>query len=375
MSTSVATISWNFVPGSISTLVEYRVTGTITWIRPSFPMNPTATNEYPLTITDNVTYDVRLTTNGINCGPRSTTFTMISSFACCPSGYTLSDNGTFCFQTNTTDATPPSDPVNTVSSVRNDYTICGTYIYSSFNTNGTGLSTIVSTSNPFWVNGTGGCFVAGDTSSGPLNRSGLWAIGTPQPNQIIGFSVCITVPEDKIYYVGMGVDNIGILRIDGATIIQQDPAALDIQYGLPGGSSTFRIWHVYPIEITAGTHVMELVGQNGSPAIPNPAAMGMEIYNNTSAEIAVATSYTDLNLIFSTKDFIGQPVQIGSGGTGYTCPDGFSLVLCDGPAFCTQTLTIGTIPCTTTTSTTTTTTTSTTTTTTTSTTTTTTTTA
>lgn len=74
MPTSIANITWPFVPGSLSTLVEYRVDGTTTWIQPTSPMNPTPTNSYPITITDNVVYDARLTTNGVGCAPRSMTF-------------------------------------------------------------------------------------------------------------------------------------------------------------------------------------------------------------------------------------------------------------------------------------------------------------
>lgn len=116
MPTSIATISWAFVPGSVSTLIEYRVTGTIPWLVPTSPANPTPTNNYPLVITDNTSYDVRLTTNGLICSPKSMTLMIIASVDnCCPSGYTLSDDGTFCFQTNTTAATPPSSPENTVA--------------------------------------------------------------------------------------------------------------------------------------------------------------------------------------------------------------------------------------------------------------------
>jgi hypothetical protein len=106
-----------------------------------------------------------------------------------------------------------------------------------------------------------------------------------------------------------------------------------------------------------------LIGQNFPDPIPNPAALGAEIYDNTAAEIIAATAYGDLNLVFSTKDYVGQPVQIGSGGIGYTCPSGYSLVLCDGPAYCTQTVNTPVVPCNVSTTTTTTTTSSTTTTT------------
>lgn len=355
MSTT-ATITWSFVPGSLSTLVEYRVSGTTTWIQPTIPQNPTTQNTYPIIISDNIYYDVRLTTNGIRCGSKSTTFQIISSAGCCPPGYTLFPDGTYCFQESTTTATPPTSSENSVARSAIDYTICGTWIYTTFNLDGTGASTQISTSNPFWVNGVGDCLTGGTTVDGPMNRCALWATSQLSGQQI-GFSVCVDIPESKTYYIGVGADNFATIKIDGTTIVDQNRFAMDAQYGTPGGSGPLRVWAIYPISVLSGTHVLELIGTNGPEPIPNPAALGAEIYDNTPSEIAAATSYGDLNLIFSTKDYVGQPIQFGSDGIGYTCPDGFALVLCDGPPFCRKVLTNPTIPCSTTTSTTTTTTT------------------
>lgn len=73
MATTVATVEWDFVPGSLNTLVEYKPSSTSTWITPTSPLNPTPGNTYPLTLTIGDQYDVRLTTNGATCGPTSTT--------------------------------------------------------------------------------------------------------------------------------------------------------------------------------------------------------------------------------------------------------------------------------------------------------------
>lgn len=365
MSTTLATISWTFVPGSLSTLVEYRVSGTMTWIQPTSPMNPTPGNSYPLTLTDNVQYDIRLTTNGVACAPKSMTFTTTNVVNnCCPVGYTLSDDGTYCFQTNTTAATPPSSPQNTVASTLNNYTQYGSLIFDpGYNVNGTGTFTQISYTNSFWVNGAGWPSGSGTTfSAGPMNRSGLWS-ATTSSNQDVGFTVCVTVPTGGVYYVGMGADNYASIALDGNLLVQMDPTAISAYLntnGYPGVTvaSSFDFWFIYPVTLTAGNHVLTVIGHNVSGA----AGMGAEVYNLTSSQIQSVTSYGAMGsgLIFSTKDFIGQPVQIGTGGGGYTCPTGYSLVLCSGPAFCTQTLTQPTQPCITTTTTTTTTTTSTT---------------
>lgn len=253
----------------------------------------------------------------------------------CPDGYTLSMDDSFCFLVVETAATPPTDQEVTVAETNGAYTNFGAFIYDpGYNQDGTGTSTQIPTGNPFWIN------PSDNTTDGPLNRSGLWAT-TTLSNQTVGFSVCITVPEDTTVYIGMGVDNFGVLNIDGANIVTQDVTALETQYNaiFPsiGPAVTFKIWHIYPVMLTAGSHVLEMIGNNSGGA----AAIGAEIYNLTPAQIAAATSYADMGsgLIFSSKDFVGMNVQIGSGGLGYTCPAGFSLRFCDSPIVCVKTLT------------------------------------
>lgn len=364
----IATICWDFVPGSLSTLVQYKVSGDTNWITPTSPNNPTITNCYPLVIEEETTYDVKLTTNGVACGPKATTLQIfLAQGQCCPSGYTLSDDETYCFQINTTTATPPSSPENTIAKTNVNYGLFGTLIYDSgYGTDGTGTATQISTSNSFWVNGTGYPISGGGTTiDGPNNRTGLWAT-TTQDNQDVGFTICINAPTTGTYYIGSFADNYIIIDVDGVNIVTMNPAAMrDFlnANGFPGQDLqvTFRWWHVYPVILTAGFHVINVTGHNDSSV----AAMGVEVYNLTSSQLQAVTSYGSMGsgLLFSSKDYIGQPVQIGTGGFGYTCPANYSLVLCDGPAYCTQTLTTPTIECTTTTTTTTTTSTTTTTTT------------
>lgn len=253
----------------------------------------------------------------------------------CPPGFTLSMDESFCAMTTETSATPPSAQEVTVAETNGAYTNFGAFIYNpGYNVNGTGTSTQINTGNGFWIN------PLDNTTDGPLNRSGLWAT-TTMDNQDVGLSVCISVPEDSVYYVGIGVDNFGILNIDGTNIVTQDVTALEAQYNgmFPaiGPAVTFKIWHIYPVFLSGGTHTLEIIGHNVSSA----AALGCEVYNLTPAQIAAATSYADMGsgLIFSSMNEIGQNVQIGSGGIGYTCPSGYSLRFCDSPIVCVRTVT------------------------------------
>lgn len=253
----------------------------------------------------------------------------------CSPGYTLSEDESLCVKMVETVATPPTSPESTVSETNANYSLYGTFIYApGYNSDGTGPSTQISPSNGFWINPTA------DTTDGPLNRCGLW-VPSPGTNQQIGYSVCITLLTDAVVYIGIGTDNYGIINVDGQDIVTQNPTTLAAQYNamFPGIGSfvTFRIWHVYPVALLAGDHVLNLSGFN----VTGPAALGTEVYKLTQAEIEAATSYVDLGagLLFSSKNYIGMAVQLGSGGVGYSCPSGGSLKLCDSPPVCVTLLT------------------------------------
>ena len=243
----------------------------------------------------------------------------------CPPGYNLSADDSSCFYEVITDATPPSDPENSIAVNQPDYSVWGSLIYDlGFYVNGTGTFTQIPYSNTFWLNGTGG-FPTGtgaNTSLGPLNRAGLWATSALS-DQTISFSVCINIAESGTYYVGIGSDNFASIFVDGVEVLSMDATAMGVYlsahgYGGVGVESTFRFWHIYPIVIPAGSHVLELVGNN----VASVASLGAEVYNLTSAEIQAATSYGAMGsgLVFSSKDFIGMPIQGGSDGIGYSCP-------------------------------------------------------
>src|ERR1700733_9370771 len=60
-------INWQPAPLFVGTKVEYKVAGTLDWIMPTTPPNPTTNSFYPLTVTIGVIYDVRLTTISSKC--------------------------------------------------------------------------------------------------------------------------------------------------------------------------------------------------------------------------------------------------------------------------------------------------------------------
>lgn len=355
MAIKTAHITWQPVSGSTGYLVQYKLQTDLDYTTPTDPPNPTLATSYDIQIDTDTFYDVLITSNGVNCAPRGITIQIFApSGGCCPNEYALSADGTYCFSSSTDVATPPSAGENTVAAPYVTYSEWGTLIYNpGYSSNGVGTFTQIPFSNPFWVNGIGYPNEPGTIGAGPMNRAALWAT-TLEDGQTIGFTTCITVPETKVYYVGIGGDNIPSITLDGNPIIEMDPTVMAnylATHGYPqilifpnaANESPFNWWHIYPVTILSGTHVLEMTCFN----IAGPAAMAAEIYNATPSEIMSATSYADLGakLIFSTKDFIGQPVQIGSDGIGYTCPSGFSLILCDGPAYCIRLLTTPPIDC------------------------------
>jgi len=272
----------------------------------------------------------------------------------CQTGYILSADSSYCYTMSEVPATPPTNSQNavTVSGPNNYYYgIFGTLIFNpGYNINGTGSFTQIPYTNSFWVNGAGyPAHPSASNTAGPLNRSGVWSTTVASP-QTIGFSVCVTLASDGVYYVGFGCDDFGQINIDGVTVVSQDRTALKAYIqangypypvGLDPNQVTFNFWYIYPVSLTAGTHVIEIIGNNTSGTVAGAADIGCEVYNMTPSAIASVTSYAAMGagLVFSSKDFVGMPIQVGSGGIGFSCPSGYSLKLCDSPPSCVRLVT------------------------------------
>ena len=259
----------------------------------------------------------------------STTTTTTTGEPCeCYVGYVVTPEGDQCVKTETTEATPPTDLQTSVAKTYGNYSNYGSILFDlGYNLDGTTSAGYTIITTALWKN------IAGNLVDGPLNRCGLWST-TYTNNQDVGFTQCINVAVAKTYYIAVGCDNYAIIRIDGTTIVEQDVTALTAQFGA-GPSVSFKYWFIYPVELSAGSHVIEMIGHN----VTSIAALGAEIYDATSAEILAATDYTTFyndHILFTTRDMIGESIQIGSGGYGWECPTGYSLIMCDGDPYCTN---------------------------------------
>lgn len=169
------------------------------------------------------------------------------------------------------------------------------------------------TNYPYWWNASHHGY---PSEIGPMNRCCLWT-SSASSGQSVGFSVCFNVGETKTYYVGIGVDNYMSMRIDGQYIIDM-PVVSEFY--------TFRYWHIYPVTIKKGFHVLEVVGSNGYSI----AAVGIQIYDATPAQLLTVNSDAELApyLVFDSKEEIGNYHTLGD--YAYPIDAEYALVLCDG---------------------------------------------
>ena len=222
------------------------------------------------------------------------------------------------------------------------YSEFGTLIYNTgYTSNGSGTSSPLNTSG-LWENSSG--------TEGPLLRSAIWTtIPTSADTNWfpistwLGFSHCLTLLEEKTYYVGLGGDNGAMLRLNGQIIVKQDV------FSIP--QSNFKYWHIYPITINAGTNILEFFGYNQY----GPAGFGFELYDNTYNEITGATVFGDLNVVYTTIDQTGTTFHLSLDGSlnqtvsGYTCNLGSSYTYqsCSGQCVQISAITVNTCSATT----------------------------
>lgn len=324
----------------IQAMIQYKyyLDPTFTLVTANVTINTDGTLAIPQTIVVNTSENYIIRATNLLCGDYYDEMIMFPCTPTCPAGYQLSEDGTFCYMNTTVAATPPTggNAALAVAVTNISYDTCGSYIFSAgYDVNGTGSATQIPTSNPFWVNGSGSC-VDATLTDGPMNRGAIW-ISAVMSNQTVGFAVCITVPDAATVFVSVGADNYSIIDVNGINILTQDPVALFGQFPMAGpNAAPFKVNCIYPVGLQAGTSILQMTGFN----VSGPAAMFAEVYLNTAAEIAAATSYADLNLLFSTKNTVGQPIDVGSAGSGYSCPAGYSLQTCSSPFVCVKQLTI-----------------------------------
>ncbi|MBV7531757.1 hypothetical protein [Chitinophaga sp. sic0106] len=224
----------------------------------------------------------------------------------------------------------PCTEIITVSPIvqNNVYGACGSYIYTpGFNTNlQNNCSKSKILNNPFWDGHTSNCGVApclgttqaptgkvnitaasisGDTvvpTSQTEKMTTLAATGIPGPMNRCGIdgdidgdawysaTVTRTLSHAGIFYIGAAADNQFRILVDGT----------EIAYYTADDQAAFMIWHIVPVTLSAGVHSLTVSFRNSGSS----RGFGVEMYDNTEAQLRAATSLSQLNIIFSTADLV-----------------------------------------------------------------------
>ena len=259
----------------------------------------------------------------------------------CAQGYTWTptlDNVTY-YTTLSMPAQPPTTLVYLSGRTSTVYSNAGTKFFSSYIGDGSGTY-----SSAFLTSGYGGSYSgtlwanpSSNTTDGPMNRCAVWpgvSGSTDNPlNTYIGFVQCVTgLTVGATYYVGISADNDFRIRVNGTTKIDT------LTGPLSGSTEEFNYWHVYPIVFNTTTATLEVEGYN----IGNIAGFGVEIYNNTLAQLTGATAYNQLNVVFSSTSRKGTYVDASDTvGYGYSCPSGYGLYYDTCTATCVTTIYCG----------------------------------
>jgi hypothetical protein len=169
--------------------------------------------------------------------------------------------------------------------------------YTSWNTiSGGGAYTGTFWTNPIAANKTG-----------RLNYTGLWSSNSLTYLGTGTLTFNITASSNTTYYFGIGCDNLASVYLNDNLIITQP--------SVENAGANYKYWHIYPVNITAGTHTVKMLGENvGVPSPGNPASMGIEIYNNTEAQISASIASTPngssipsgINVVYSSKDHLTE---------------------------------------------------------------------
>jgi hypothetical protein len=235
----------------------------------------------------------------------------------CPVGYTLSLDGTYCYQIQTQPPNITQSNYCVAPSQNQVYSEFYSRIYNigfsqsslsaAFPPSGDIFAQLIN--NFQWSNTTQ------QPTQGPMNREGIWTDsncdGTKDALAInsqvtFAFTFNNNGPARTIY-VGIGGDNLFELKVNNSTV------ALTSGPNVP---EHFKIWHIIPVDIISGINYFNFIGTGDGSVNDSLAAV---IYDNTNTEIQNATSDSQLNILFKSSQIIGQPIEVA------TCASGWNL--------------------------------------------------
>jgi len=345
---------------------------------------------------DGVTYQLLNTTNCIISYFDGNNWCPITCPCECPKGYTFNPATNACEMTTVSPATPSGGTTVPVvhGGMSPSYGSSGARLYEDisakvFPLNGwqnaalcpggtpgctagyqvyesAGIGTILTVDNT--AAGGNAVFVnPSGANNDRLNTVGLWATGYTI-NQWLPVEFCINIPKEQTYIFAIAGDNQIRASITSSTFMggvtnfnlvnlwgSFNPSGTPQSSGV---TRTFSLWHMFPITLPAGNHILQLAGYD----FGTPAAFGAEIYNipvgnpgdvwpmdQTMNAFMASTAVTQADLApfieFTTESLIQTPpLLIAAPGQTITwsCPDGSPVDFCNGAPQCIVT---DSIPC------------------------------
>jgi hypothetical protein len=192
---------------------------------------------------------------------------------------------------------------STTSATQN---LIGAVIYDVGFTPNTGVGVPTALPNiPLWVN------VGANTTDGGFNRCGS-GIAVPFPTTLRFASIFnVNAPTSRTYYLGVNANISGseepfyVVYVNGVLALRTNGILMNANIlaytGIDGALEPLRnLFLVYPIQLNAGYNqviINDIISGSGSAQI-----QGIEIYNNTKAQIQAATTLSNLNIIFTTAN-------------------------------------------------------------------------
>jgi hypothetical protein len=130
----------------------------------------------------------------------------------------------------------------------------------------------------------------------------------PEAKQVyIGFSFSYVNIINISAFAELYVNNIKVMDIANNAALTALKNSVNTALGTnyDKDNITFVCWYIIPVNFVAGENIVQFINKDN--ATTNTIKIsGMEIYDNTSAEIQAATAYNQLNLLFSSVDYTSK---------------------------------------------------------------------
>jgi len=150
-----------------------------------------------------------------------------------------------------------------------------------------------------------------NTTDGRLNNTGFWSAESISAIATGILQFTLSIPSTDTYHIGVSCDNYSSVYVDNSLLIGDYSTR---------NSDNYRYWDIFPIQLTAGSHIIKLVGTNNDErptnTVNNPGLMGIEVYRNTSTQISASITASPLgtstpagiNLAYSSKDHLTEGI-------------------------------------------------------------------